>query len=187
MDAYAEKCFTYQRRQPELTPCYKIVQEHLATFVHEREFESRPLPQYITEEFEDFLKCGILSHGFIRLKCCHCSEEKIVAFSCKTRGFCPSCAAKPMVESAAHLVENVLPIAPYRQFVISFPVPLRFWFQTNKKLYAHVHKIVISEIQRYYQNKAKSLGVKAPLHGTIAYTQRFGSALNLNQHIHSLT
>ena len=91
-----------------------------------------------------------------------------------------------MVESAAYLIENSLPIASYRQFVISFPEPLRFWFQTNKKLYLHVHKIVISEIHRYYQNKANSLGVKVPFHGTISYTHRFGSALNLSQHIYCL-
>ncbi|MBK7963297.1 MAG: transposase zinc-binding domain-containing protein [Bdellovibrionales bacterium] len=37
------------------------------------------------------LRCGILAHGFLRLKCEDCDHEHLVAFSCKRRGFCPSC------------------------------------------------------------------------------------------------
>ncbi|WP_244885007.1 transposase zinc-binding domain-containing protein [Glaciecola punicea] len=32
-----------------------------------------------------------------------------MAFSCKRRGFCPSCGARRMAESAALLVDDVLP------------------------------------------------------------------------------
>ena len=34
----------YQRRRPELTPCYQIIAGHLNTFIVEREAEQRPLP-----------------------------------------------------------------------------------------------------------------------------------------------
>ena len=40
--------------------------------------------------------------------------EKRVAFSCKRRGLCPSCGARRMADTAAHLVEHVLPVAPHR-------------------------------------------------------------------------
>ena len=80
-----EKCPKYERRRPELTPCYKILQEHLDTFIAEREAEGRPLPSYVLEEFEAYLRCGIPAYGFLRLKCSGCGEEKIVAFSCKKR------------------------------------------------------------------------------------------------------
>ena len=53
----------YARRRPEFTPCYRIVQEHLSTFVAEREVEGRPLPKYVLEEFEAYLKCGIPAYG----------------------------------------------------------------------------------------------------------------------------
>jgi len=36
-----------------------------------------------------FLECGILAHGFLRLLCANCGHDKLVAFSCKRRGFCP--------------------------------------------------------------------------------------------------
>ncbi len=91
-----------------------------------------------------------------------------------------------MIESAVHLVENVLPQAPYRQFALSFPMPRRYWFQTNKKLFSKVHGIVISQITWLYKTKALSQGIKNPITGSISYTQRFGSGLNLNPHIHSL-
>lgn len=38
------------------------------------------------------LECGILAHGFLRLRCVSCAHEKLVAFSCKRRGFCLSSA-----------------------------------------------------------------------------------------------
>jgi hypothetical protein len=162
------------------------LQAELATFISDREADGRPLPDYVLDEFEAYLKCGILAHGFLRLKCQDCEDEKIVAFSCKKRGFCPSCCAKRKVEAAAHLLENVLPVVPYRQFVVTFPIPLRYWLQSNRKLYARVHKLMIREIHRYYINKAKALGIKDPRPGSVSFTQRFGSALNLNIHAHVL-
>ncbi len=51
-----------------------------------------------------------------------------------------------MIESAAHLVDNILPLTPYRQFVLSFPIPMRYWFQTNRKLFSKVHGILNSEV-----------------------------------------
>lgn len=163
----------YTRRKPETTPCYKIVQNHLDSFIMARQSEGRPLPEYVIGEFEAYLKCGILAHGFLRLKCKDCTKEKIVAFSCKKRGFCPRCAAKRMIETAVHLTENVLPLVPYflphrfgrHEFVISFPIPLRYWLNTNKKLFSKIHKIAIDQVHGYYKQKAKELGVADPTPG----------------------
>ena len=52
---------------------------------------------------------SVLSHGFLRVRCADCAHEKLVAFSCKRRGFCPSCVTRRMAESAAHLVDEVIP------------------------------------------------------------------------------
>jgi hypothetical protein len=91
-----------------------------------------------------------------------------------------------MVEAAAHLVDHVLPYIPYRQFVITFPHPLRYWLNTNKKLFAKVHKIVIRSIHQHYIDHAKNRGVKNPTPGSISYTQRWSSNLRLNPHLHIL-
>ncbi|ETX87781.1 hypothetical protein L455_09471 [Escherichia coli BIDMC 20A] len=74
------------------------------------------------------LQCGRLEHGFLRVRCESCHAEHLVAFSCKRRGFCPSCGARRMAESAALLVDEVLPEQPMRQWVLSFPFQLRFLF-----------------------------------------------------------
>jgi hypothetical protein len=177
---------TYQRRRPESTPCYRIIQQHWETFLEARNYEGKPLPKYIKDEFDAYLKCGIPAFGFLRLKCQSCDQEKIVAFSCKKRGFCPSCCARRMNESAAHLVDHVLPIAPYRQFVITLPYPLRYWCHFNSKLRNRVHSHIVSSINQHYLKKAKKSGIKNPKTGAISFTQRWGSALNLNLHWHIL-
>jgi hypothetical protein len=41
-----------------------------------------------------------------------------------------------MAEASTHLTQNVLPLMPYQQFVVSFPIPMRYWLQTNKRFAA---------------------------------------------------
>ena len=50
----------------------------------------------------------------------------VVAFSCKGRGFCPSCGGRRMADTAAHLVDRILPQTPVRQWVLSLPFALRY-------------------------------------------------------------
>jgi len=83
--------------------------------------QGRALPGYVEREFEDYLKCGRLEHGFLRVRCDKCHAEHLVAFSCKRRGFCPSCDARRMAESVALLVDGVFPEQPVRQGVLSVP------------------------------------------------------------------
>ena len=52
-------------------------------------------------------------------------QRFVVAFSCKRRGVCPSCNGRHMAQTAAHLVDHVLPPVPVRQWVISVPKRLR--------------------------------------------------------------
>ena len=83
--------FTYHRHQPEKTTLYKLIQKNLLSFYQQIDNEQeKNLPNFVKKEFEEFLKCGLLAHGFLRLQCQSCQQEKLVAFSCKKRGFCPS-------------------------------------------------------------------------------------------------
>ena len=74
------------------------------------------LPDFVQDEFDAFLECGILAYGFLRLRCADCGHEKLVAFSCKRRGFCPSCGGRRMAQTAAHLADCVIPRVPVRQW-----------------------------------------------------------------------
>jgi len=127
----------YERRRPEDTALYQLVQEHLETFLAQVELETGSgLPDFVKDEFDAFLECGILARGFLRLRCADCGHEKLVAFSCKKRGFCTSCGARRMAETAAHLIDHVIPRVPVRQWVLSFPVPLRCLFAAHPELLA---------------------------------------------------
>jgi hypothetical protein len=85
----------YERRRPEETTLYRVVQENLETFLAQVEAEgAASLPQFVKDEFDAFLECGILAHGFLRVRCAACGHEKLVAFSCKLRGICPSCGGR---------------------------------------------------------------------------------------------
>jgi hypothetical protein len=92
-----------------------VVQAAWRTFVGTVEAVERTVPRLCRREVEGFLKCGILTHGLLRVHCCDCGKDDVVAFSCKGRGFCPSCTTARMMDTAAWLVDAVIPAAPVRQ------------------------------------------------------------------------
>ena len=68
--AAAGSAVHYERRRPEETALYQLVQEHAESFSAHIEAETGAnLPQFVKDEFDAFLDCGILAHGFLRLRC----------------------------------------------------------------------------------------------------------------------
>jgi hypothetical protein len=64
----------------------QLVQQHAQTFFAEVEaIVGAALPSFVKDEFDAFLECGILAHGFLRLRCANCGHDKLVAFSCRRR------------------------------------------------------------------------------------------------------
>ena len=176
----------YERRRPEETTLYQVVQEHLESFLAQVEAQTgASLPQFVKDEFDAFLECGILAHGFLRLRCGDCGHEKLVAFSCKRRGICPSCGARRMAETAAHLVDHLIPRVPVRQWVLSFPIALRILFAAHPELLSPVLHIIHRVIARFLIQQAGLKGSQAHT-GAVTLIQRFGSAANLNIHLHCL-
>jgi Transposase zinc-binding domain len=100
-----------------------ISRPYLASF--DADPNATGLPAYVERAFYDYLQCGILAHGFLRLGCDTCKHEMLLPFSCKRREFCPSCAGRRMTHTAAHFVECVIPWGPIRQWVVSVPIPLQ--------------------------------------------------------------
>jgi ribosomal protein S27E len=176
----------HERHRPEQTLLYRIIDRHYPEFLACMAEQGKPLPLHIKKEFDEFLKCGRLEHGFLRVRCETCHEERLVAFSCKRRGFCPSCGARRMAESAALLVDEVLPHQPMRQWVLSFPYQLRFLFASRPELMGNVLGSVYRAIASYLIKKA-GLTRKSAQCGAVTLIQRFGrsgapGALNLNPH-----
>lgn len=130
-----------------LAEYYPALKAHLAA-------PGDALRGYVAQEFDDYLKCGRLEHGFLRVRCDSCHAEHLVAFSCKRRGCCPSCGARRMVESAALLVDEVFPEQPVRQWVLSVPYPLRFLFASRPEVMTGVLGIVYRCIATHLIKKA---------------------------------
>ena len=147
--------------------------------------QGKTLPAYVDREFEDYLKCERLAHGFLRVRCESCHAEHLVAFSCKRRGFSPSCDARRMAESAALLVDDILPALPIRQWVVTFPDALRFLFATQLQVRTRVLAIVYRTLAAHHIRKA-GFNQREAYTGAVTLIQRFGNALNLNPHLHML-
>ncbi len=62
---------------------YEAVKEKLATLLAGASEEGRGLPRYVERDFARYLECGVLAHGFARVRCESCKDELLVAFSCK--------------------------------------------------------------------------------------------------------
>lgn len=172
----------YRPRSPEQTVLYKAVSNHLESFYALVDSEGKNLPKFVRSEFDAFLRCGIHAYGFLRMKCDGCHSERLVAFSCKKRGFCTSCGGRRMSESAAHLIDEVFPVVGIRQWVVSFPFPIRFLLLRSPKLQSQVLGICLRAINSLIQKKAKQK-VKS---GAVTLLQRFGGSLNANLHFHIL-
>jgi hypothetical protein len=171
----------YERHRPEQTTLYRLVQQHAARFIaHTEASTGAELPRFIKDEFDAFLDCGIL-----RLRCGECGHDKLLAVSCKRRGFCPSCGARRMPPTAAHLVDQVIPHVPVRQWVLSMPIPLRVLLAAQPELVTPVLQVVQRMVTRYLLDGA---GLKADegQGGAVTLIQRFGSAANLHVHLHCL-
>jgi hypothetical protein len=175
----------YVRHRPERTLLYQFVEEYYPAFKAHLAAQGTDLPGYVEQEFEAYLKCGRLEYGFLRVRCECCHAEHLVAFSCKGRGFCPSCGARRMAESAALLVDEVFPEQPVRQWVLSVPPPLRFLFASRPAVMGQVLGIVYRCIATHLIKKA-GFSRKTAQTGAVTLIQRFGSALNLNVHFHML-
>ena len=66
---------TCARHAPERTLLYALVQAHYPDFIARLAAQDRSLPEYVREEF---LRCGVLEHGFLRVVCEHCHADKFV-------------------------------------------------------------------------------------------------------------
>ena len=77
----------YQRREPEPTLLHRIVRENLASFLGEaaERYPSGELTKFLRGEFDHYLRCGLLCHGFARVRCPDSADEILVAFSCRNR------------------------------------------------------------------------------------------------------
>ncbi|HEY5284670.1 MAG TPA: transposase [Polyangia bacterium] len=175
----------YERHCPETTLLYRTIQEHWSSFLADLEVGGGELPAFVLDEFEAYLRCGILVHGFLRVRCKDCGHCRVVGFSCKRRGFCPSCLGRRMADTAAFCVDHLFPKVPARQYVLSLPYALRFKLAYSPDATSMVLSAFISAINSDLRRRARKRKLRGRLQsGSLTVVQRFGSSLNLNVHFH---
>ena len=180
-------CSHYRPRQPRATPLYRLVDARYdgVRAQWEERFETRyGFWRSLTDTaVAAFLDCGILENGFARVRCGACAAEYLVAFSCKSRGLCPSCAAKRAAELAAFLREEVLEDVGHAQWVFSLPKMLRPYFLYHRPLLGCLCRAAYETVRELMAEAAGDPGLKP---GMIAVVQTFGGALTWNPHVHAL-
>jgi hypothetical protein len=176
----------YTRRRPEQTTLYEVVRDNLATLYAAVDDGalSIALPDFVRKELDGFLDCGLLCGGFARLKCVDCNESRLVAFSCKGRGLCPSCLGRRMASTAANLVENILPSSPLRQWVVTFPFAWRARLAYDGELLGAVTRVCTSSILSFHTERMKKEGLAHGQSGAVIVVQRTSSDLKLQPHLH---
>ena len=177
----------YRRRTPERTVLHELVAQHAQTMfaqVRDADPDGNGLPRYVERELAAYLRCGLLAHGFLRVRCQACGDEIVVAFSCKSRGICPSCTARRKADTAAHLITHVLPRAPYRQWVFTVPKSLRLRLARDPMWARWVGTLCVRAIGAWQRRVARTRDLRAPRTGAVTFVQRGGGLVNLNVHFH---
>jgi len=177
---------TYQRRAPEKDLLYSVLVDHLETFLQRTRTSEHSLPSHVEAELRSYLECGILAYGFLRLRCPECNTSRTVVFSCKGRGFCPSCMARRMAATAARLSDEILPAVAVRQWVLSLPIEIRYRLAYDGRLISAFLALFLRVVQAWYRQQARAQGYTDARCGSVTFVQRFGSALNLHPHFHVL-
>jgi Putative transposase len=90
-----------------------------------------------------------------------------------------------MSETAAYLVDHVIPLVPVRQWVLSLPIAQRVLLAVQPNLVTTVLQVVQRKITRHMLQQA-NLNQTQAQGGSVTLIQRFGSAANPNIHLHCI-
>ena len=140
----------YRPRRPRASLLYRLIHDHFQEFttVYDERFQRRwgSWRPVVAEVVEKFLACGILKHGFARVRCGACKHELLLAFSCKCRYCCPSCHAKRLALWGLWLEETILADVPHRQVVLTVPKRLRPYFLYDRSRLVMVTHVVTDSV-----------------------------------------
>jgi hypothetical protein len=178
----------YRPRRPERTLLHRLVREHLETYLslaRQGDSEIGPVPGYVEGAFRKYLECGVPLYGFARARCSSCGYDFFVAFSCQSKGICPSCNTRRMVETAAHLTDHVLPKVPHRQWVLSVPKRVRYLFRNHRETVGVVLRIFMRALETTLRRGSPDAPATSRF-GAVAFVHHFGSSLNEHIHYHCI-
>lgn len=167
----------YRSRNPRASPLWRCARRHAKELREAGRFRRTVERQVI----ERFIECGDPHHGFARIYCNACGHDYLLAYSCKTRYFCPSCHQKRVLLYGEWLEENVLEPVPHRQYVFTLPRLLRPIFGRHRPWLGELCRIAARLLVDAYAEAAP--GARP---GLILFVQTFGDLANFNPHLHVL-
>ena len=138
---------------------------------------------FVDEQVLRFLDCGLFENGFARIRCPECSDEYLLAFSCKTRELCPSCAAKRSAATAALLAEDVIEEVGHAQWVFVIPKMLRPYFLHHRELLGGLVRGAWETVLELMCAVVDDVAVRP---GMVAVVQTAGDLANWQPHVHAI-
>ncbi|MGH7820173.1 MAG: transposase zinc-binding domain-containing protein [Candidatus Binatia bacterium] len=178
----------YRSRHPEHTAFYQLFEHHFDRYLwsYDERFEPRfgPLRAVVKPTVSAFLECGRLFGGFARLRCPSCRAEHLLAFSCQTRNFCPSCQSKRAALLGERLIEQVFAPVPHAMWTFTIPKVLRGLFQRERKLLGILSRSAYHALLKTCQAALERKDVRP---GCVTSIQTFGSfGANFHPHVHMI-
>jgi len=181
-------CRIYKPRRPRESPLFRLVEQHLEELL--RVWPSRFVRQHgalrpvVERVLREFLKCGLLEHGFARLWCGECRRSLLVPFSCRGRSFCPSCEKKKQLLWAEWLREEVLLGVAHRHVVLTIPRLLRPLFRRRRELLGELARAGAEAVQELLRRTSGEADVRA---GIVVSIATAGDLLQWHPHLHLIT
>ncbi|MCL5773321.1 MAG: transposase zinc-binding domain-containing protein [Firmicutes bacterium] len=177
----------YSSRNPRGSPLYQICDDYFEDFqrIYDEQYEEKYgyRRQMVQDVVYKFLNCGILQQGFARIRCDNCSHEYLLAFSCKTRIFCPSCNQRRALEFAEWILDEILHDVPIRTCTFTIPKMLRPYFRYHHRLYLKLSRCAYETISDLFQ---AATGDDKAAPGMIVAIHSGGKILNHHPHLHAL-
>ena len=177
----------YQPRRPRASPLWQLVHHGWDDFLADYEKHHRkslgPLQSSAVATVQSFLRCGDLASGFTRLQCPDCGHERLLAFTCKGRHFCPSCHQRRVRSTSEWIANSVCHEVPHRQLVFTIPRVLRGIFRKRRRLLTHLFHTATTTLQDAFRTR---LNLPQGRIGAIAALHTFGDYLIFHPHLHIL-
>jgi hypothetical protein len=177
----------YQPRHPRASPLWQLVHHGWDDFLAQYESRHRkslgPLRSQTVATIEAFLRCGDLASGFTRLQCPDSGHERLLAFTCKSRHFCPSCHQRRVRSTSDWIATAVCHAVPHRQFVFTIPKVLRGIFRKRRTELTILFRTATECLRDHFRTR---LNLPEGKLGAIAAVHTFGDYLIFHPHLHVL-
>ena len=177
----------YQPRRPQASPLFRLVSDHRhrlqTVYVDRFAREYGPWRPVVAQVADKLLTCGVLDHGFSRIRCDACTHECLLAFSCQCRCFCPSCHAKRLAIWTQWLDTTLLAPVPHRQVVRTIPKRLRAYCLYRRRLLGEIARVATRTVTAAIRTLTGERDLAVSI---VACLQTHGSRANWHPHLHLL-